>query len=186
MYANHYKTSRKSKKKPPPQLPFILRKTKHTQPAEFCQDIRISPYTFDCLVQCIENDSVFTSGSDNSQMPVENQLAITLYRFGHYGNAAGLSKVSRWAGVGKGTVLMTTRRVMTVLLRPDFVEENLRMPTEEEKKQAKDWVEKHSCSGWRNGWCLVDGTLVPLFNRPHWFGESYFDRKSNYPLNFQV
>ncbi|KAE9384313.1 hypothetical protein BT96DRAFT_960913 [Gymnopus androsaceus JB14] len=136
---------------PPPQLPFILHETKHTQPAEFRQDIRISPYTFDCLVQHIENDSVFTSGSDNT----------------------GLSKVSRWAGVGKGTVLLTTRRVMTALLCPDFVEENLRMPTEEEKKQAKDW-------------CLVDGTLVPLFNRPHWFGKSYFDRKSNYSLNFQV
>lgn len=145
MYANHYETSRKSKKKPPPQLPFILHETKHTQPTEFREDIRISPYTFDCLVRRIENDVAFTNRGNNGQMSVENQLAITLYRFGHYGNAAGLSKVARWAGVGKGTVLLTTKRVMTALLCPDFVKENLCMPTEEEKKQAKDWVEKHSC-----------------------------------------
>jgi hypothetical protein len=33
---------------------------------------------------------------------------------------------------------------------------------------------------------MVDGTLVPLFEKPHHFGEGYFDRKSNYSLNVQV
>jgi hypothetical protein len=32
----------------------------------------------------------------------------------------------------------------------------------------------------------VDGMLVPLFERPYWYGESYFDRKSNYSMNVQV
>jgi hypothetical protein len=33
---------------------------------------------------------------------------------------------------------------------------------------------------------MVDGTLVPLFEKSHHFGEGYFDRKSNYSLNVQV
>ena len=48
-------------------------------------------------------------------------------------------------------------------------------PNAEEKAKAKAWVEAHSCKAWQDGWLLVDGTLVPLFNRPHWYGESYFD-----------
>ncbi len=33
---------------------------------------------------------------------------------------------------------------------------------------------------------VVDGTLVPLYYRPYWYAEAYFDRKSNYSLNIQV
>jgi len=35
-------------------------------------------------------------------------------------------------------------------------------PTEEEKETVKEWVHEHSCKAWQNGWCLVDGTLIPL------------------------
>lgn len=119
-------------------------------------------------------------------MPVKHQLAIALYRFGHYGNAASLDSIAKWAGYAKGTVLLATRRVMTAVLRPGFMQEAVRMPNVEEKEEAKQWVEDHSCHAWRDGWCLVDGTLVPLYERPFWYGESYFDRKCNYSLNIQV
>lgn len=33
---------------------------------------------------------------------------------------------------------------------------------------------------------LIDGTLLPLAQRPHHHGEVYFDRKSRYSLNAQV
>jgi hypothetical protein len=62
----------------------------------------------------------------------------------------------------------------------------VRMPTAAEKERAKRWVQRHSCKAWRDGWCFVDGTLVPLDQRPTWYGESYFDRKCNYSLNIQV
>ncbi|CAK5263862.1 unnamed protein product, partial [Mycena citricolor] len=104
----------------------------------------------------------------------------------HFGNAASLQKVANWAGVGKGTVTLVTRRVLTAILRPDFMSETVRLPTPVEKEKAKAWVEAHSCRAWRNGWCMVDGTLVPLADRPYFYGESYFDRKSNYSLNIQI
>lgn len=75
---------------------------------------------------------------------------------------------------------------MTALLRPSFMDGAVRYPTAEEKEEAKQWVEDHSCKAWRGGWCMVDGTLVPLADKPTWFGESYFDCKCCYSLNVQV
>jgi hypothetical protein len=59
-------------------------------------------------------------------------------------------------------------------------------PTDEDKERAKEWVESVSCAEWCDGFCMVDGTLVPLSQKPGHHGEAYFDRKSNYSLNVQV
>lgn len=75
---------------------------------------------------------------------------------------------------------------MTAVLRKEFLEEAVQFPTDAEKEKAKEWVEAHSCHVWHNGWCMVDGTLVPLYDHPYWYSESYFDRKYNYLLNIQV
>jgi hypothetical protein len=171
---------------PPAQLPHILAVTKIEHPDHFRQILRVTPYTFDQIAAKLCTDPVFGNNSQCEQQPVEVQLAVTLYRFGHSGNSTGHSAVARWAGVGHGTVSLMTRRVMTAILRPDFMSDAVRFPTDKEKEAAKSWVEARSCKAWRDGWCLVDGTLIPLYNRPHWYGESYFDRKCNYSLNIQV
>ncbi|EGO30651.1 hypothetical protein SERLADRAFT_345039 [Serpula lacrymans var. lacrymans S7.9] len=59
-------------------------------------------------------------------------------------------------------------------------------PTQEEKDSAKAWVENQVCAEWRNGCLAVDGTNIPLFQKPSHFGETFFDRKSNYSLNCQA
>jgi hypothetical protein len=142
--------------------------------------------TFDKIVMKISDDPVFFNESNTPQQPVEEQLTIMLFWFGHYGNVASLQNVANWAGVGKGTVTVATQHVMTAILCLTFMQESVRFPTSEEKEEAKVWVETHSCKAWRDGWCLVDGTLIPLYARPFWYGESYFDRKCNYSLNVQV
>ena len=106
--------------------------------------------------------------------------------FGHDGNASSLQKVANWAGVGKGTVTLATRRVMTAVLHPDFMQATVHFPSQEEKEAAKCWVHRHSFRAWRNGWCFFDGTLIPLATQPVWFGESFWDRKDRYSLNIQV
>lgn len=146
----------------------------------------MSPLTFDKLVAALETDPIFFNNSNHPQLPVEQQVAVALYRFGHDGNAASIQAVANWAGLGKGTVHLVTRRVMTAVLRPAFMQTAVRMPTAAEKERAKRWVQRHSCKAWRDGWCFVDGTLVPLDQRPTWYGESYFDRKCNYSLNIEV
>ncbi|KIL54975.1 hypothetical protein M378DRAFT_18370 [Amanita muscaria Koide BX008] len=89
----------------------VLLEVKNPRPDKFREELRVSPCTFDMLVAAIENDPIFQNASNTAQMAVEEQLAITLYRFGHDGNAAGLQGVANWAAVGKGTVLLVTRRL---------------------------------------------------------------------------
>jgi hypothetical protein len=120
------------------------------------------------------------------QMPIEEQLAIALYRFGHYGNAASTVKVALWAGVGYGTVRLVTRRIMQACCDESFRRSSLCWADDDAKENAKVWVEENSCLNWRNGWLMVDGTLVSLYSRPAFYGNVFFDRKSNYSLNVQV
>nr|GAT51776.1 predicted protein [Mycena chlorophos] len=159
---------------------------KITRPDHFRERLRMSPLAFDWLVTALEADPIFWNESDAGQSSVEDQLAVTLYWFGHDGNAASMQSVADWAGIGKGTVGLWAKRVMTAVLRPEFLAQYVRYPTDEEKADAQDWVVKHSCPAFRGGWCFVDGTLVPLATRPFWYGESYFDRKSRYSLNIQI
>lgn len=187
MYEQRYEEPRTRLPKPAESYLFHVLTRLKTHPEYFRLELRISPYTFDKLVAEISQDPVFSNNSETApQTPVEEQLAVALYRFGHDGNASGLQSTANWAGVGKGTVHLFTRRILTAILRPGFMQKEVRFPTDEEKEEAKKWVAKHSCKAWRNGWCFVDGTLIPLARRPYWFGESYFDRKCRYSLNFQV
>jgi hypothetical protein len=186
MYASRYEAPRKQLPRGPPFVYHVLNIQKHQQPDQFRQALRVSPATFDRMVERISDDPVFSNDSPNAQISVELQLSITLYRFGHDGNAVSQQMVVHWGGVGKGTIRLITRRVMTAILRPNFMQEAVRYPTDDEKERAKEWVAEHSCRAWRHGWLSVDGTLIPLYKRPNWYGESYFDRKCNYSLNFQV
>jgi hypothetical protein len=164
----------------------VLFTLKSAHPGQFHEDLCVNPLTFDALVGKLQNDSVFRNNSSKPQMPVEEQVAITLYRFGHDGNAASFQGVANCAVVGKGTVLLVTCQVMTAVLQPEFMDEAVHFPDAEENEAVKKWVHRHSCKAWCNGWCLVDGTLIPLAEWPHWFGESYFNRKNQYSLNIQA
>ena len=190
IYSRRYHKDRKfGHGRPPPYLPLILTTYKDHEEfhPSFRQYLRIDHVTFDKILVAISSDPLFINRSRHPQMPIDYQLAITLYCFGYYGNAAGLQRVADWAGVGKGTVLIATCRIMTAVLQSSFKNQAIRMPTPGEKEEAKQWVERCSrCPTWRDGWCFVDGMLIPLAFRPFWYGQSYFDRKCNYSLNIQV
>ncbi|KIK02692.1 hypothetical protein K443DRAFT_96467 [Laccaria amethystina LaAM-08-1] len=133
----------------------------------------------------VETD-IFHNNSHNSQIPIEEQVIIALFRFGHYRNAASIMKVALQFGVGFGTVHLVTTRVLKVCCSEHFQSSSVQWANKTMKAEAKDWVEKQSCPALCNGWLMVDGTLVPLFCKPGYFGNVFFDRKSNYSLNVQV
>lgn len=167
-----------------PQLHLVLVEFKQDDPKRFRRNLRVSPDTFDELILQIQGHPIFHNNSHRAQTPIEIQLAITLFRFGHDGNAASVESIAQWAGVSVGLVVKSTQRVIIAFLSlHDLV---IRWPTEVEKDEAKEWVEEASCPEWAGGFCMVDGTLVPLFEKPGHHGEVYFDRKSNYSLNVQV
>jgi hypothetical protein len=165
---------------------LILHEYKYNRPHIFHSFLRIDPDCFDDFIAAIEDDEVFHNNSNNAQMPVEEQAVIALYRLGHYGNAASSLKVALQFGVGVGTVHLVTTRILKATCSQRFRSASVQWASPEAKAAAKEWVESMSCPAWRNGWLMVDGTLVPLFRQPSWFGNIWFDRKSNYSLNVQV
>ena len=166
------------------QLGLVLNLYKAWDSKRFRRNIRVDPSTFDFLLGLIINDPVFISQSNVPQLPVEQQLAITLYRFGHYGSAASVEAIAQWAGCSAGVVVKCTRRVIIAFL--PLHNRAIRWPTASEKAEASDWVESVTCRAWRPGFAMVDGTLIPLHAKPGHYGEQFFDRKSNYSLNLQV
>jgi hypothetical protein len=186
LYTDHYYNTHESITKTDVNLQLLMEDYKINCPEILRSYLRITPDCFNDLVSIIKDEDVFLNDSNNEQMSVVHQLAIALYRFGHYRNAVSTVKVALWAGYGYGTVQLATKRVMAALCSEWFCRSAIRWSSEEVKEAAKAWVEDHSCPGWRNGWLMVDGMLVPLFMCPAHYGNNWFDRKSNYSLNVQV
>lgn len=186
LYQTRYQQERRNIPKTGANLRLLLDDYRHNFPEIFRSYMRITPSCFDSLVETLCIHPFFSNNSHSMQMPVQDQVAIALYRFGHYGNAASYIKVALWAGVSWGTVSNVTMCVLTALCDPCFRAVTMLWPDAEDIDAAKSWVEEQSCPAWRNGWLMVDGTLVPLFQRPAHYGNTYYDRKSNYSFNVQV
>ncbi|KAI5884958.1 uncharacterized protein SCHCODRAFT_02673958 [Schizophyllum commune H4-8] len=130
LYATRYLQPHK---KIPKTLALLLLGLKD-HPSIFRSYVRVTPACFDALVSALKDDPVFYNNSRNEQMPLEHQLAIALYCFGHYSNAASNMKIALMFGVGYGTVNLMTSHVMKADYAP-------------EKEKAKHWVKDTSCPG---------------------------------------
>ena len=148
--------------------------------------LRVSPYVYEVLTNLICDHAVFQNNTHYQQTPVWIQLAITLYRLGHYGNSASVHDVARNFGFSEGSVENFTQRCFTAL--DSLHNMVVRGLTPEEKEAEKQWIDTqigfHGL--WREGWIMYDGTIVVLHERPAFNGDAYFTRKSNYGLNLQV
>ncbi|KIK18705.1 hypothetical protein PISMIDRAFT_14194 [Pisolithus microcarpus 441] len=86
------------------------------RPNLFRKRLRVDPLIFDDILGQISGHPIFQNQSNNKQLPVAIQLAVFLFRAGHYGNACAPEDVVQWAGVSVGTVVNCTHRVMAALL----------------------------------------------------------------------
>jgi hypothetical protein len=127
---------------------------------------------------------MFMLGGSPNQFPVEHQLAIALFHFGHFRNAASVESVAQWAGCSAGAVVTCTQRVMQAITACHDLA--IHLPNASEKEYAKQWVEAVLCPTWCDGFCMVDGTLMPLSDKPSLCGEGYYDQKCNYSLSVMV
>ena len=64
----------------------------------------ILPHIFDFILDLIKDHSVFHNNSNNEQTLVYIQLAVTLFYFGHCGNAASIKDIAQEAGCLKEAV----------------------------------------------------------------------------------
>jgi hypothetical protein len=166
------------------QLDLYLTNFRHDHEGRFRKKLRVSPPVFDRLVELIENHEIFHNNSNIPQLPIPIQLATFLVRVGHYGNASSPEYVAQWAGISVGTVINITYRCLIAFLA--LHDEAIAIPPEEEKEQAKAYVEVATCPEWRNGFLLADGTKFPLFQKPGLHGEAWFDKNKDYSIDCQV
>lgn len=159
---------------------------KYHQSDLFWKAAQMSPESFDALVSELEGADVFHNQSNNAQMSVERQVLIALKRFGAYENDMSLHDVADWARIRYGTVDLITRRVIIAVLDTNLRACHIRWPIEEERESAKEWVENQTCSAFRDGWYIVDGTTIPIFEKLHYFGGSFYDQKPQYSINAQI
>lgn len=97
-----------------------------------------------------------------------------------------LDEVADWAGVGYGTVDLVTRRMIAAVFETNLRSRHIRWLSGEEKIRAKDWIEIMTSPAFRKGWCMVDGTTIPIFEKPHYYGQAFYDWKSRYSINTQI
>ncbi|CAM6082673.1 unnamed protein product [Calypogeia fissa] len=150
-------------------------------PNMFRQMTRMDKACFYALLSLIENHSAFENEATMQQADVQWQLAVMLDRLGHEGNGACLNRLIPTWGVSHGTLHNFTSRCFVAL--EDALKPYLQWPVRAERRRIAD---KFSKKGFPGCVGLIDGTLIPLSQRPKESGECYYDRKCRYSMNAQV
>jgi len=122
---------------------------------------------------------IFVSGKGTPPLSLEIQLAIALYRFGHYGNASRVEAVAYQFGASAGLVMKCTKRVIRKINR--LAPTNIRWPSAQRRAQRAEWA--RSSYGFDNCIGATDGTTFPLAYQPALHPWTYYDRKGRYSLN---
>ena len=152
----------------------------------FISMLWVTPLVFSTILQLIENHHIFLNHTNNGQTPVEQQLAVTLYQMGCYGNAASVEDIAQIAGCSEGSVDNYTDQCFTAIesLHDLFVHKL----TAAEKEVEKKWMDENlGFKGkWQDGWLMYDGTIVVVFQKPGLNRNTYYTQKGNYRLNVQV
>ncbi|KDN33174.1 hypothetical protein RSAG8_13737, partial [Rhizoctonia solani AG-8 WAC10335] len=147
--------------------------------------VRVTPTTFQQVLLEIQGNPIFSNNSHHAQAPVEDQLAIALYRLGRFGNAASMDDVAFLAAVGHGTTMLYTRRIITALM--DVHGRWIRPLTAQEREEEREWVlERVGCPEFAPGIYHYDGTCSELWQKPGLNGDAYFNRGMYYGLNIQI
>jgi hypothetical protein len=83
--------------------------------------------------------------------------------------------------VRRGTVVKVTRRVIEAINA--HLPEYIRWPDQERRKEISQVLKEEGFEG-----CVgfVDGTTIPLYQRPVVDGKVYWDRKKQYSINCQI
>ena len=138
----------------------------------FQQLFRMSWPCFLNLLQLIEPDPIFYNQSQNPQRDVSIQLAIATCRLGSNGNGAAVLRLKNLFQVGYGTINLYTKRVIKAIY--NMRSQLALWPTQEERVEISQVMQEEGFPG-----CIgfVDGTTIPLSQKPPIDGNHYYDRR---------
>ena len=129
---------------------------------------------FSALLHQIEDGpgrKIFQNKSRDAQAPVCLQFALALIRFGFSGNAASLLNISLITRCSIGAVQNAYSRVMRSLVL--MAADEIRWPSESERMELRIRAAQH---GFPFAFFAVDGTTIPLCEKPCIDHEAFFDR----------
>jgi len=151
---------------------FFRQKFEHLNSDEFKSTFRTSRQGFFALVGLLEGHHVFHNRSTCSQLSPAWQIAVALARFGGGGNGSSVMSKQVLTGLATGTINKYTERVITALM--SVKNEWIQWPDEQRRQEISDVL---SLEGFPGCIGFVDGTTIPLAQKPALNGETYFDRK---------
>ncbi|CAO3565321.1 unnamed protein product [Mortierella alpina] len=103
---------------------------------EYVDFVRMSKTAFNNLVTSVlPQHPVFKNQSNNGQESIEKQLAITLWRMGHFGKDAGVAEASKIFGLSEGTIVKCTQRCLEAF--KDIASDVISWPSQGEKQIIK-------------------------------------------------
>ncbi|MBW0548312.1 hypothetical protein O181_088027 [Austropuccinia psidii MF-1] len=139
---------------------------------KFRQLCRTTHASFEKLVSQIQDYKTFQNSSQNQQHNPEIQLALELTRLGSNGNGAALGKIGMLFGISHGAIVLYTKEVIQILMKSRH--KVIVLPKIEQQRGMSQVMQAESFPG-----CIgfIDGSLIPLSQRPPNDCEAYFDRK---------
>ena len=153
----------------------------HASGQRFRTYFRLSRSTFSKLQDVLWAHAcpIFLRRRGGVLLALDLELAITLYRLGHYGNACSVDAVADLFGISVSAVIKSTRRVVETLsmIAPEHIKWPGRSCRAASSRFAADGYGFQGCIG------ATDGTTFPQTYQPALHPWSYFDRKSRYSLN---
>ena len=137
--------------------------------------LQLFQMTFPCflnLLQLIEPNPIFYNTSQNQQRELPIQLAIAICRLGSNGNGSAVYQLKNLFQVGYGTINLYTCQVITGIYQ--FRSSMITWPTQAERVELSQVMQEEGFPG-----CVgfVNGTTIPLSQKPPWDGNHYWDCK---------
>ncbi|KAG0251259.1 hypothetical protein BGZ95_006950 [Linnemannia exigua] len=144
----------------------------NTMPHHFKALFRTTKESFFSLLRLIEGHRIYQNNSRNQQTPAYVQLGVTLSRLGTNGTGSSVAQHEAHFGFSAGAVVDFTRRTISALM--DHRDEWIQWPDERRREEISQVMELEGFPG-----CVgfIDGTTLPLSQKPALDGEVYFDRK---------
>ncbi|KAE8225859.1 hypothetical protein CF326_g7795, partial [Tilletia indica] len=123
----------------------------------FHSAVRMEPGAFRAIALMLKSRPEFSS-TRGGPAAIELQLSVALYRLGH---SISITEVAAIAGCSQGSVSGYTAKIVSALC--DLESELIPWASEEEKREAKDWVSTRSgVPEFGQGFAMVDGVHIPL------------------------
>jgi hypothetical protein len=143
----------------------------HLSDAAFRSCFRTTKEGFKSLMDLLQGHNIFYNKSTYPQAHPGWQLAVALMRIGTYGNGASAVRIEGTLFLGQGTATLYTNRVITAILSKR--DQWLAWPDAARRREMREVLASEGFPG-----CVgfVDGTTIPLAQKPAADGETYHDR----------